>query len=48
MAAQHIKTMAPDHGLNHLSDAIVIRLQPASETASGGVPEAAFAAARAA
>jgi hypothetical protein len=25
VAAQHIKTMAGDHGLNRLSDAIVIR-----------------------
>jgi hypothetical protein len=36
VAAQHIKTMAGDHGLNRISDAIVIRLQAPSTTASGG------------
>jgi hypothetical protein len=41
MAAQHTKTMAGDHGLNHDGDAIVIWLQLSSETASGGVPRGA-------
>jgi hypothetical protein len=35
--AQHIKTMAEDHGLNRASDAIVIWLQLALESSSGSV-----------
>src|SRR6476660_1165239 len=37
---QHTKTKAGDHGLNRVGDAIVIRLQFASETASRAVGEA--------
>jgi hypothetical protein len=36
--AQHIKTMAEDHGLNRASDEIVIWLQLALEASSGGTP----------
>jgi len=35
--AQHSKTMAGDHDLNRDGDAIVIGLQHAAETASGGI-----------
>jgi hypothetical protein len=38
IAAQHIKADPGDHGLNAAGDAIVIRLQLALETTSGGVP----------
>jgi MFS family permease len=38
IAAQHIKAGLGDHGLNAAGDAIVIRLQVALETTSGGVP----------
>jgi hypothetical protein len=34
---QHTKPLARDHGLNRGGDAIVIRLQGGSETASGGI-----------
>jgi hypothetical protein len=34
-AAQHIKAMAGDHGLNRAGDVIVIWLQLALETSSG-------------
>jgi hypothetical protein len=35
VVAQHIKTMAGDHGLNRDGDGIVMQLLDASETASG-------------
>jgi hypothetical protein len=38
--SQHTKTEAGDHGLNRVGDAIVIWLQFASGTASGGLREA--------
>jgi hypothetical protein len=34
---QHTLAMTGDHGLNGDSDAIVIRLQSAFQTASGGI-----------
>jgi len=37
VVAQHSKTIAGDHGLNRDRDAIVIGLQNAAETASGGI-----------
>jgi len=40
VVAQHTKTAGRDHGLNRVGDAIVIRLQFASETASRGLREA--------
>jgi hypothetical protein len=36
-AAQHIKTMSGDHGLNRAADVIVIWLQLAWESSSGSV-----------
>jgi hypothetical protein len=46
LAAQHTKTEAGDHGLNHDGDAIVIWLQLAFETVSGRIPSGAAALAR--
>jgi hypothetical protein len=37
MVAEHTKPRRIDHGLNRTGDAIVIRLQGAFETASGGM-----------